>query len=899
MTTVPLSVGTATLPVVRALLEQARDLKFTGGVLGVRARPHWDGPERFDHAGTPVLVRTCDSVLAVREALLDRDPARWLVVLTDRGDSELGPGIRAHFAWQRLRTPDPWDAVRARFRAATLDAALTTGPGQRELAAGLLATSPVQGDWPPAGGGVLTRDHALRSVATLHLGFGDAGIDLDAPAVLAWTAHANSVVRLADLRALGGEALLDALLPWLADCSGVAAPAVGSLLASGRVTDVVPLGLVTGVLDAVVDGPAAQAAREALVRLEPVFGGQLPAVPVRTTWAAEAHGLVSSLLLLSDGVAARLLSRADTLLQDLRASGLAETSDLLASSLTLRLTRLSAALRVALVEQHDGGDGQAWLPATALRDVEQAWTAVTAHRQSELDPRTAAFRAAVRLMRWLATPTTTNADGLAGLTARHRDIDAWVDAATSDAAGGVADPELGEGLSSVLAAVRARRDQHDVAFAAALADDVRDDRGAVPALEDLLPSLVLPLAESTPVLLLVCDGMSVAVAAEVAASITGLVAEAWVEVLPEGQHRRGTALAVLPSLTEHSRASLLSGTITSGSQDVERAGHRELARAHGLTATLFHKKELDETPPGRAVASVVAQALDDVAGTRLVTCVLNTIDDALDRSDPGGTDWSLETVKHLRALLERARFSGRTVVLTSDHGHVIERRQGRVRAVPEITSGRSRTAQPPPGEGEVLVDGRRVVGGRAVLAVDEGLRYGPLKAGYHGGASPAEVIVPVCVLVSGAVPQGWQAAGPQEPAWWWTPLPVEPEQTPVEGRLFELPRAREPVSPGQQLAAALLASPTYADQKRMAGRVDVRDEQVAGLVAALLDAPGHRLAPQPAALALGEAPARMRGALAQVRRLLGIEGYEVLSVDADGGSLLLDEHLLREQFSLS
>ena len=40
-----------------------------------------------------------------------------------------------------------------------------------------------------------------------------------------------------------------------------------------------------------------------------------------------------------------------------------------------------------------------------------------------------------------------------------------------------------------------------------------------------------------------------------------------------------------------------------------------------------------------------------------------------------------------------------------------------------------------------------------MLAVDETLRYGPLKAGYHGGAAPAEAVVPVVVLVpGGAIP---------------------------------------------------------------------------------------------------------------------------------------------------
>ena len=62
--------------------------------------------------------------------------------------------------------------------------------------------------------------------------------------------------------------------------------------------------------------------------------------------------------------------------------------------------------------------------------------------------------------------------------------------------------------------------------------------------------------------------------------------------------------------------------------------------------------------------------------------------------------------------------------------------------------------------------------GRAVLAVDEQLRYGPLKAGYHGGAAPAEAVVPVAVLVPGAVPEdvSLHLAPPQEPAWWIDPV---------------------------------------------------------------------------------------------------------------------------------
>ena len=293
-------------------------------------------------------------------------------------------------------------------------------------------------------------------------------------------------------------------------------------------------------------------------------------------------------------------------------------------------------------------------------------------------------------------------------------------------------------------------------------------------LEDLLPAVVLPLAHCAPVLLLVLDGMSAGVGTEVLASVLARVSDGWAEALLPGQTRRAAALAVLPTLTEVSRASLLCGELRTGSQDVEKRGYAALTQAHGLPgAELFHKKPLDSSRLGYAVADDIAAAIADVTGRPLVTCVLNTIDDALDRSDPGGTDWGADAVKHLAPLLDRARHAGRVVVLTADHGHIVERRQGTQRQYADISSGRSRAAAVPAADGEVLVSGPRVLlhDGRAVLAVDEHLRYGPLKAGYHGGAAPAEAVVPVAVLMPGAVPDlELTLAPPQEPGWWLDPV---------------------------------------------------------------------------------------------------------------------------------
>lgn len=908
----------ATLPVVRDLLDQAKRKNYRSGVLGIRTRPEWTGSRTFSHDDTPVTVVPCVSTLAVREALLERRPNEWLVVLTDRSESDLGAGVLSHLAHHRLRTPDPWEAVRHRFAATGIDPALTGVAAHRELASGLLAAAPT-GGWPPAPGGVLTIDHALAAVAREHLGLSDLAVD--ATSVLTWTADEHSPLRLADLRQLAGDVLVDAVLTWLARRSGAAGAPLLHLLRSGAAADALPLGLLVEVLGDARDSNSADAvqlARDSLIRLEGRLGGSQPPAHVLRAWAKESVSVVTWLLHepATHPTAERLLARADALLTEVQATGLAERSETLPAGLTRRLAGLADVLRAATSDP----DADVVTP-TALAAVEQAWTSVSSHTLSGDDRRTVAFLAAVRLTRWLSQDHAVPGSRLRAVISRHAEIDAWVDSAVNDAARGVGDPELGSALAAVLHLTRRRRAAHDREFAAALVAHTAEEPTGTGLLylEDLLASVVLPLARSTPVLLLVLDGMSVAVGHEVMSDVLSRPTDGWAEALLPGRDTRAVALAVLPTLTEVSRTSLLCGELRSGGQDTEQKGHAALAAAHGLKgAVLFHKKPLDSTRPGFALADDVGAAIDDVDGRALVTCVLNTIDDALDRSDPAGTEWGADAVRHLEPLLTRARRAGRTVVLTSDHGHIVERREGAMRPYPAISSGRSRESTGDVEDGEVLVTGRRVVapGNRAVLAVDERLRYGPLKAGYHGGAAPAEVVVPVTVLVNGMDPPGTglRLAVPQEPAWWTGALSTTPValSAPVADfarkasqdppTLFDDVPAESTVAAAPSVhpaAAGVVASAAYRDQRSLAGRVAVSDEQVTALLNAMLLSPAGRLPATQASVALGVAAVALRGAVPHVQRLLNIEGYGVLTVDVDGSTLLLDKDLLRDQFEVS
>ena len=889
--TVDVAASAAVTPAIaRAFIEQACSprYKYKYGVIGVRARPEATRETTFQFGGQSVRITPAGSALALREAIRRADPDGWLVVVTDRSDDDLGAGLLSHLIWQRLRHPDPWQAVQQSFSAHSVDARLLSLGNARDVASGLLELAPTDG-WPPAPAGVLTRDHALSSAARAELGLPAGPVDLIA--VLHWSTDASLPAAIARLRTRAGETTVDAILDWLADSSGEAAPFVAALLRTGTVTDLVPLGVA---VDCLLNASDRHESDLALARLQHRWGSVL-----RESLAAAGRlsRVVLSGLLGASSTAktgAALLAQADDLLSAAQAQHLTDASTLLRSGLTHRLRGLAEALR-------HGADGD----TSAL---EPAWARVAEHELVDGDARVAPARAGVRLVRWLtATSDDESPTALAALADRHLLVDAWVDSAVNDAEAGVDDPGLASALEAVLRTVEARRDAHDLEFATALArEGCGDSLAGVRGLEQVLPDIVAPLARDYPTLLLVLDGMSAGVATEIIHHATIEVEFGMVECLLPGADLRTPALAVLPSVTEMSRSSLLAGRLTSGQQDAERRNFAAFTSAKGFgEAPLFHKKGLDTGRQGFAIADDVRLAIADIDRHRLVGCVLNTIDDALDRTDPGGTDWTAETVKHLGPLLRAARAAGRLVVLTSDHGHVVERRRGQQRGTG--LGGRYRSASAPAAPDEVLVSGPRVLadGHEAVLAVSERLRYGPLKAGYHGGAAPAEVVVPVALLAPSTLSHTLAAAPVAEPSWWdltgAPTLPVAAPSSPVE--VPDVPQpdlfsaVPEPTVAGGA-GRALVDSRTYRSQKKLVGRVAVTDDAIATLVDALASTPDRRLSATRAATLLGVPANRVAMVMSQVSKLLNVEGYPVVATDPTTQAVTLDAALLADQYGV-
>lgn len=828
----------ADLAGMRTLIRTLREHGRRGGVIALAAVPQWRGQDQVTIDGQSVRVRVAPSVLAVRDAITERAQVDWLVVLTDREPAELPAGILEHLVRGRLLNLDPWPPLRELFGASRQEFRLLDLSNDAARA----ALRELDGHAIPAPGGVLTNDHLFANFADVRFGLRPA--DYTPHHVALWSMDEDKTARFEAWRQYADPALLDQFYQWISGRLGALGPALTIVWRGSGPAQLVPLGLVAALVgDNTGQADSFVVDREVVIqvrtRMESEFGGQRLTEQQLTAW-----GNTAALAVAGTDVPAGVLRRAEELVRRLQAQPLVSRSDVLPSALAPRIARYATALTAAI----DSAD---------LTAAENTWADVTAHRAARTDtpdaPRDVRVgAAALRLLRWHRR-STQPPNSLAAWLGHYRAELSWVDGAVNDAFIGADSAQLAAAAHRITALVREHRASDDREFARLLASagTYRSSGADAPLyIEDILDRVVKPLTvarkgasdvaasepAASPVLLIVADGMS-------AAAANGVVADALRKNRPQWQECRfaddqqlGAALAILPTVTEFSRCSLFTGAPAAGKQDRERREFSTWLQNHGLGSSdpaLFHKAAMDAVARGHALADAVRAAVEDTKGRPVVACVLNDIDDALDRSDPLGASWGTSSFKHLDALLAAAAAVGRTVVLVSDHGHVVERREQpsvqrgeQVSARYRLAAGVDPAALP---ADEVLVEGPRVLteGNRAVLAVDEQVRYTGLKAGYHGGAALAEATIPISILVNGAIPAhlGLAASPARQPAWW-APAPIEAVPAPAPAPQPAKPRPKAPAKQAAQaeglfdvgLPAAESAVPVIADGER--DRVD-------------------------------------------------------------------------------
>ena len=875
-------------------------------------------------------VIRCGSVLALRERLVDLPAAGPpLVVLTNLPATELGEDLRARLAHRRLFSIEAWQLVKERFKAQYVDPRLAE---RHEWAARALLDAEPEAGYPPVPSGFLDAETAWRRLFEALAGIPRG--ERDPEALLAWALEGEPVKRLGALP----EPVQTGLAVAAEDSAGRTSRAI--LECAGRLgRRTVSVGLVARVLFH-ADGKGDERAARARGKLEALLGLHDLDAALARGWTAAAERVVRRRLAGpaeappgeaqkpgAHGAVEAMLADADDLIRTLGAEDLAGRSTILRASLEQRLADLARELAAFV-----GGEARE-LPDT----LPDAAGRVLDHALSAGEPRRAdGVEMALRLSGWLAARRRDDAADRRAFGEAVRGYareGGFVDRARARLWDGDPAPVVAEAYAALAEPADEAREQENREFGGLLAGwpgAGPHERGLL-GVEAVLDRCVASLARAQPVLVLVVDAMSMAVFRELE---DDLVRRGWIELVAENTPERPVVVAALPTVTEVSRTSLLCGVVTSGNAAKEKDGfsrHDGLrsACAPGAPPVLFHKGDLREAGAA-GVSPHVAQAVAD-PDRRVVGVVINAVDDHLAKGDQVLVPWTARHIRPLEELLEACRAGGRVVVLASDHGHVLER--GTTLRAAEGAE-RWRAATGVPADDEVLLQGPRVVAesGRLLAPWSERVRFGMKKNGYHGGATPQEVVLPLGVF---ALPEttaqlaGWREAGPDEPTWWrWragadappasatlapdgTSAPAiagadeAPTSAPVRrptprgetGDLFA-DLAPEPPRAAATWIDRLFETELFVEQRRQAARTALPDERIRAILAAL-DARGGKLTGRALAESLGVPLFRLGGIVSALRRVLNVDGYAVLSVDESSDTVELNRDLLDAQFGLA
>jgi hypothetical protein len=897
---------TATAPTFRQIKAQVAAIRRKlpdARVIGIRAPGRWTG-ERVKRDGDETyVIEQCDSPLALRIALRDDGgPTTTKVLITGLDEQALSDDILVRLAKRKLFPIDSWQIVKSLFQAHAIDPRLTR---DRWIAENLMEFLP-EGGYPAVSGGFLDAE----TVWPILLGR-VVGLNHDRPdllAILRWSIDSTAVGRF---RAAATE-FREAAVNWLSETAGPTAAAVFCCIAANERADALPIGLAAGV---VYNAKARGQLEKAAGKMEERYlGRSSPDEGSIARWSAAA-GEVIRLQITDPRVKGSLLQRADEILQAVGAAGFAHLSSTSPLGFDQRLERFARGLTRLLDDQGE----------SPLEELTAARVEIGDHERAAREPRRVErVDMALRLVRWLAQ-WGKRAPGEPRSLAEAADYQlvegGFLDWARLTLRTGDPVRELSEAYAQLFARVTEIREAQSREFAELLrawSEAPSAQPGLIPV-ERVLEEVVAPLAAQSPVLLIVIDGMSVAVCREL---LSDLLRQDWIPLNRAGRESLLSAgLAAIPSVTEISRTSLFCGQLRQGAAADEQAGfaaHPAL-RTHsksGFPPLLFHKSALR----GDEDAVLAGRVREEVASPnrRIVGVVINAVDDQLLKGEQLDSRWSRDAVPVLPALLHEAKLSRRLVVIASDHGHVLDSDSV---YRPSEGGERWRPAGDAPGEGELRLSGPRVVipeSKTVIVPWSEKIRYGIKKNGYHGGVSPQEMVIPLAVLSPfDTIPEGWVEVSADMPPWWEEPLagPVVSEAGPSRAKGVP-PRPRQtrlsfateedqgPTTEPRAVAqhetgwvGDLFRSPIFGQQKKLAGR-SVPPDGVLRAVLSALDQRGGRMTSAALARSVNYPTMRLPGLLAVMQRVLNLDGFAVLTRDEASDTVDLNRALLKHQFDL-
>src|ERR1022692_3933656 len=766
------------------------------------------------HSATPpdsdsvheLRVAWCRSMLEMREQLSSGEPGKLVIVSPIE---ELADDLRARLYKRALLPIDTWKVLQQSYGARDVEGRLKA---DRILGEALLRYPAV-----PVPGGLITEEIAWQVIGREVF---DLGVRPDAVDLLQWV-HTKAQDRFTT----AAPELRERLSAWLMRTSGPIAETFLAVAAAGHSRDAVAIGLA---LRALLADAANPELAQALVRVERYTSNRPLSREIAEAWAAAAEKLVT----------ADQIEASDRILNDLGAAQFAYLSRWSVRGNQQRIDDFAAEL-APLPRSTDTLERL----ITELRD--RNWSTAERSILGRLEM-------SVRLLRWLHTadPTLADFEECALWYAREG---SWVDWARTRIRGGYERGPLAAALANLTAAVKERRERQNRQFAAMLA--AWNNQGAhfqkLIGVESIIERDIVPLSlKEEPVLVIILDGMSFAVCRELSVE---LAARRWTALSPDTLEIP-PAVSALPSVTEFSRYSLLSGGLARGSQGAEELAwctHSALVAASGKQhpPVLFHKNDLS------AMAGTDSPALREIADIRrlVVGVVINAIDDSLSGPVQIAPDWNLEYLAVLRPLLDEAAAAGRN-----------------------------------------CLEGGRVVGLAVVTILGvEGIRYSSRpRNGYHGGITPQECLVPVMFFVQSGRPiSGWKEVVEAQPEWWLAGAPIPAKESKAKRK----PKQQQTLF-AEDWISSLMASDLFRQQMDLPGN-RIQPDRLAAVLRAL-DAAGNRLLRAAFASRMSLPLVRVNTTVAAMQRVLNYDGYGILTIDEASDMVVLDRPLLERQFNL-
>jgi hypothetical protein len=888
---------------IRAQVSAIRKRVANGAhAFAIHAPSGWTGPDHLEVAGEEHKVVACRSDLQVREALLRSEAERHpCILLCEFDPAHLADDVLARLAKRRVFHPQASEVLAELFGARVIDPRVL---GCKPLVEALTVKAPKDGYRPVSGGSL---DLQTAWLALLETVFEQKCEGPSLTSILAWSLDER---RLRAFRELS-QALREAMAEWFVRSRGEAVRFMLSAVESGAGQELVPLGLLTGLLfqPQCRGTPEAQVA---LGRLERYFSHREIDEASARAWAAAAEEFLQERAVTDSSSVRPLLVGLDNLLEQTRVTSLARFSRFSPTGLENRFEAAGAALASALQSK---GPEALQSALAALKEVETHFLA------AENTARTRRVGMALRLLAWLRTAgEPAPQSGLSQLSDYYLREGGFVDWARDNLEESDPVGSLREAYQEILRQVDLRFGAFEQAFVTSLQRwfaEGSPSAGMLP-IEDVLGEFVCPTVREHPVLLLVLDGMSVAAFRQL---LDDLVRRDWVELTHARMGFPRPVAATLPSTTEVSRWALLAGRLEEdrrGTEKMELGRNQRLLEVLGSQSKPLLFVKADLTAAGQLGLAPEVQAAILNRRNRMVAVVVNAMDDLLGAGDQVAVSWGIDSIKPLRELLHVARDSERVVLVTSDHGHVLDRNSRQLPTdVPDV-GDRYRAARGSLSDGELEFKGRRVqqaMGPAGVICLTKrDFRYQSKKRGYHGGACVQEVVVPLAALrhLGTPLPDGWQDLPPFQPAWWdiRPPTGEAPPVLPraVAGRPRVVPKpvseldlfgeaGQEQVAATGDWLTALLASELYREQMRRAARIPRLQEEVPRLLRAL-GAHGNSMLRSALAQELGLPLFRIDGLVQNAGRILNLDGYEAIAYDRAAETIALNLELLKSQFGV-